>query len=152
MKNQKRNGRRTAAGEKLKRKVVGSGVWFGAGLIGHPLPTRKQWDKVTKALGPCGDSSPETIVWVLNSYRRICGRLQECVQKHNLGMAGYHVDEIAVTAIDGLMKAHTELRERVTTYIRENDGDAPVDALKFALEETQWWDSSPNGRNLPADE
>lgn len=29
MKNQKRTGRRTAAGEKLKRKVVGTGAGFG---------------------------------------------------------------------------------------------------------------------------
>lgn len=47
-------------------------------------------------------------------------------------------------ACDELLKAHTELRERVTAYIRENDGSAPVDALKFALDETQWWNSSPN--------
>lgn len=53
MKNQKRNGRRTAAGEKLKRKVVGSGVRFGVCLFCDnerqlkPQCTKQRW-KVCK--------------------------------------------------------------------------------------------------------
>ena len=43
-----------------------------------------------------------------------------------------------------VLRAHRVLRDRVAEFIRKNEGEAPVDALKFALDETQWWDSWPN--------
>jgi hypothetical protein len=39
---------------------------------------------------------------LVGRYKTMCGRLQECVQKHKLGLGGEQVDELVVAEVDRL--------------------------------------------------
>jgi hypothetical protein len=39
---------------------------------------------------------------LVSRYKTMCGRLQECVQKHKLGLGGEQVDEVVIAELDRL--------------------------------------------------
>lgn len=79
-------------------------------IVRRRLPTRAEWNEVLELLGPTGNRPIETVLWVLQKYRQICATLQECVQKHHLGLGGEHIDTLAVEEIDRLRAALQRIR------------------------------------------
>ena len=74
---------------KPKKKRIGkAGRGFAPRSVIPPLPTLKQWKQICNVMGVnCGR---DTLLWVLESHKRICNRLQECVQQYQLGLGGEH--------------------------------------------------------------
>lgn len=52
--------------------------------------------------------------FVFDSHREICTRLQECVQRHNLGLGGEPVDVICVAELDRLLSANPMTNEHAS--------------------------------------
>ena len=49
--------------------------------------------------------------WLLTSYREMCDRLQEQVQKHNLGLGGEKIDILVCEALDSALSANADCPE-----------------------------------------
>jgi hypothetical protein len=80
------------------------------------------WERIRAALGPGHDAAQpsdmaDTVVWVLERDRRVCARLQECCQRHGLGLGGEHVDELIVATVDDLLTSRAPLREQLTDLV-----------------------------------
>lgn len=61
------------------------------------FPTRKEWKSITDA---AGSPLPANVLWVINNWRWMCEALQACVQKYELGEAGYNVARVVIEEIE----------------------------------------------------
>lgn len=61
------------------------------------LPSRKEWKAITAA---AGSPLPANVLWVINNWRWMCDALQACVQKYELGGAGFNVARIVIEEIE----------------------------------------------------
>lgn len=61
------------------------------------LPTIKEWRTITKA---AGTQLPANVLWIINSWKTMADKLQACVQKHELGGAGYNVADIVIEELE----------------------------------------------------
>jgi len=100
---------------KPKKKRIGkAGRGFAPRCVIPPLPTLKQWKQICKVMGVnCGR---DTLLWVLESHKRICNRLQECVQQYQLGLGGEHVDVLCVAEIHRLRSANVLSEDEMLAY------------------------------------
>jgi len=58
----------------------------------------------------------DTLIWVLESHKRICNRLQDCVQQYQLGLGGEHVDVLCVEEIHRLRSANVLAESEMLEY------------------------------------
>lgn len=100
---------------KPKKKRTGkAGRGFAPRSVIPPLPTLKQWKQICKVMGVnCGR---DTLLWVLESHKRICNRLQDCVQQYQLGLGGEHVDVLCVEEIHRLRSANVLSEEEMLDF------------------------------------
>lgn len=68
----------------------------------HRRPTKKEWAAILKAVGPTAVQPAEFLPDWIRGQRDMCARLQECVQKHKLGLGGEKVDALVIAEIERL--------------------------------------------------
>lgn len=80
----------------------------GSGSI--PAPgSASRWERVraiVTANGKFGyddDNIVDLVEFVFESHNRICTNLQECVQRHKLGLGGEYVDKVVIRELDRLL-------------------------------------------------
>lgn len=105
---------RTNFMEPKKKRIGKAGRGFAPRSVIPPRPTLKQWKEICKLMGVnCGR---ETLIWVLESHKRICNRLQDCVQQYQLGLGGEHVDVLCVEEIHRLRSANVLAENELLEY------------------------------------
>lgn len=87
-----------------------------AAQVWNKRATSNDWKRVCEILGKGHDGQdPECTLTVLKmiveSYGRMCNRAQAIVQKHRLGLAGQHVDEICFSELERRLEMEAELRD-----------------------------------------
>jgi hypothetical protein len=83
--------------KRRKAKSGKSGAAVRVQRLVRRLPTRKEWKAITDA---AGSPLPGNVLWVINNWRWMCDALQACVQKYELGGAGYNVARVVIEEIE----------------------------------------------------
>lgn len=69
------------------------------------------WSEMAKVLEYSQAKTVEDVInhakWLLTSYREMCDRLQEQVQKHKLGLGGEKIDVLVCEALDSALSANS---------------------------------------------
>lgn len=73
----------------------------------HRRPTKKEWVAILEAVGPTGVSPAEYLADWIRDQRDMNARLQDCVQKHKLGLGGEKVDALVIAEIERLKNDKT---------------------------------------------
>ena len=68
------------------------------------------WSQMAKVLECPRAKTVEEVIeegkWLIESYRRMCNRLQDAVQKHKLGLGGEKIDILVCEALDAALSAN----------------------------------------------
>lgn len=74
----------------------------------HRRPTKAEWHAILEAIGPSGVSPAEYLADWIRDQRTMSARMQDCVQKHKLGLGGEKVSDLLI--------ADVEARHNETSY------------------------------------
>jgi len=97
--------------KKPKSKNRKSGAAVRSSDLVRRLPTLKEWKAITAA---AGSPIPANVLWVINNWRWMCDALQACVQKYELGGAGYNVARVVIEEIEAThQKPNAEVSDGV---------------------------------------
>jgi formylmethanofuran:tetrahydromethanopterin formyltransferase len=63
---------------------------------------------------PYGSASRclDVVEHLLESHRRMCINLQECVQRHKIGLGGEYIDEVVIRALDAAKKEEAARKDQ----------------------------------------
>lgn len=81
------------SGHSLQRVVVPR-------RLKHRRPTKAEWQAILEAIGPSGVSPAEYLADWIRDQRTANARMQDCVQKHKLGLGGEKVSDLLIADVE----------------------------------------------------
>lgn len=85
----------------------------GGSVQCHCSPLDGLWSRLAMVLEYPLAKTPEQVIdhaqWLVESYHAMCGRLQDAVQKHKLGLGGERIDILVCEALDCALSANNAI-------------------------------------------